>query len=33
MLSEFVDRNGPRLAHLNGLLTVMSQLAAAPPQK
>jgi hypothetical protein len=28
MLSEFVDRFGPRLAHLNGLLTVMSQLSA-----
>jgi len=26
MLGEFVDRFGPRLAHLNGLLTVMSQL-------
>ena len=32
MLSEFVDRFGPRLSHLNGLLTVMSQLSAAPPQ-
>lgn len=35
MLSEFVDRFGPRLAHLNGLLTVMSQLSAvnqAPDQ-
>src|SRR4030095_15181147 len=32
MLSEFVDRFGPRLSHLNGVLTVMSQLAAAPPQ-
>jgi hypothetical protein len=34
MLSEFVDRFGPRLAHLNGLLTVMSQLSLAnpPPQ-
>ncbi|MEX2173862.1 MAG: hypothetical protein WD872_05830 [Pirellulaceae bacterium] len=29
MLSEFVDRFGPRLAHLNGLLSVMSQLSAA----
>lgn len=33
MLSEFVDRVGPRLSHLNGVLTVMSQLAAAPPQQ
>jgi hypothetical protein len=31
-VGEFVDRFGPRLAHLNGLLTVMSQLSAAPPQ-
>lgn len=30
MLNEFVDRFGPRLAHLNGLLQVLSQLAAAP---
>ena len=26
MLNEFVDRFGPRLAHLNGLLQVLSQL-------
>jgi hypothetical protein len=26
MLHEFVDRFGPRLAHLNGLLQVLSQL-------
>lgn len=38
MLSEFVDRFGPRLAHLNGVLQVLSQLgvnnaaAASPPQ-
>ena len=31
MLSEFVDRFGPRLAHLNGLLTVVAQLGAQPP--
>jgi hypothetical protein len=31
MLSEFVDRFGPRLAHLNGLLQVMSQLSAVNP--
>lgn len=29
MLNEFVDRFGPRLAHLNGVLQVMSQLSAA----
>jgi hypothetical protein len=29
MLNEFVDRYGPRLAHLNGLLQVLSQLSAA----
>jgi len=27
MLQEFVDRYGPRLAHLNGVLQVLSQLA------
>ncbi len=31
MLNEFVDRFGPRLAHLNGVLQVLSQLSAAPP--
>ncbi len=29
MLNEFVDRYGPRMAHLNGLLQVLSQLSAA----
>ena len=29
MLNEFVDRFGPRVAHLNGLLQVLSQLSAA----
>lgn len=28
MLNEFVDRYGPRLAHINGVLQVLSQLAA-----
>lgn len=28
MLNEFVDRFGPRLAHLNGVLQVMSQLGS-----
>jgi hypothetical protein len=28
MLNEFVDRFGPRVAHLNGLLQVLSQLSA-----
>ena len=28
MLSEFVDRFGPRLAHLNGILQVLAQLSA-----
>lgn len=27
MLTEFVDRFGPRLAHLNGVLQVLSQLS------
>jgi hypothetical protein len=30
-LNEFVDRFGPRLAHLNGVLQVLSQLAAPQP--
>jgi hypothetical protein len=28
MLNEFVDRFGPRMAHLNGLLQILSQLSA-----
>ncbi|HWA99014.1 MAG TPA: hypothetical protein VG713_11005 [Pirellulales bacterium] len=30
LLSEFVDRFGPRLAHLNGVLQVLAQLSSAP---
>ena len=30
MLNEFVDRFGPRLAHLNGVLQVLGQLSAPP---
>jgi hypothetical protein len=30
MLSEFVDRFGPRLAHLNGVVQVLAQLSSAP---
>jgi hypothetical protein len=30
MLNEFVDRFGPRLAHLNGLLQVLAQLSSTP---
>ena len=30
MLNEFVDRFGPRMAHLNGLLLVLSHLSATP---
>lgn len=29
MLNEFVDRFGPRLAHLNGVLQVLAQLGTA----
>ena len=29
MLNEFVDRFGPRLAHLNGVLQVLSQLGSS----
>jgi hypothetical protein len=33
VLSEFVDRFGPRLAHLNGVLQVLAQLGGnSPPQ-
>ena len=31
LLNEFVDRYGPRLAHLNGVLQVLSQLSSVPP--
>ncbi len=30
MLNEFVDRYGPRLAHLNGVIQVLANLSAAP---
>lgn len=34
MLNEFIDRFGPRLAHLNGVIQVLAQLSssAAPAQ-
>jgi hypothetical protein len=32
MLNEFVDRYGPRLAHLNGVLQILAQLSSAPNQ-
>lgn len=32
LLTEFVDRFGPRLAHLNGVLQVLSQLAMSAEQ-
>ncbi|MGH7139927.1 MAG: hypothetical protein ACREHD_29665 [Pirellulales bacterium] len=31
MLNEFVDRFGPRLAHLNGVLQVLAQLSSPTP--
>jgi hypothetical protein len=31
MLNEFVDRFGPRLAHLNGVLQVLAQLGTGEP--
>jgi len=31
-LGDFLDRYGPRLAHFNGVLQLMSQLGAPPPQ-
>lgn len=30
MLNEFVDRYGPRLAHLNGVLQILAQLSSVP---
>lgn len=30
LLNEFVDRFGPRLAHLNGVLQVLAQLSSNP---
>ncbi len=30
MLNDFIDRFGPRMAHLNGILQVLSQLSASP---
>ena len=32
LLNEFVDRYGPRLAHLNGVLQVLSQLSYSADQ-
>jgi hypothetical protein len=31
-LGDFLDRFGPRLAHFNGVLQLLSQLSAQPPQ-
>lgn len=31
MLNEFLDRFGPRLAHLNGVLQVLAQLGSGQP--
>ena len=33
MLNEFVDRFGPRLAHLNGVLQVLAQLGGEPTEE
>ena len=30
MLTEFIDRFGPRLAHLNGVMQILSQLSSVP---
>jgi len=30
LLNEFIDRFGPRMVHLNGLLQLLSQLSATP---
>lgn len=31
MLNEFIDRYGPRLAHLNGIIQVLAQLSSGIP--
>ncbi len=31
MLNEFIDRFGPRMAHLNGILQVLAQLGTGDP--
>jgi hypothetical protein len=33
VLAEFVDRYGPRLAHLNGVLQVLAQLGTGVPSQ
>ncbi len=33
MMNEFVDRFGPRLAHLNGVLQVLAQLGSSAPNQ
>lgn len=33
LLAEFVDRYGPRLAHLNGVMQVLAQLGTTPNNK
>ena len=30
LMNEFVDRFGPRLAHLNGVIQVLAQLSSTP---
>lgn len=30
MVNEFIDRYGPRLAHLNGVIQVLAQLSSVP---
>lgn len=32
VMNEFVDRFGPRLAHLNGVIQVLAQLSSPPQQ-
>ncbi|MEM9827405.1 MAG: hypothetical protein AAF958_12480 [Planctomycetota bacterium] len=32
MLNEFIDRFGPRMAHLNGVLQVLAQLGSEPAE-
>jgi len=32
LMNEFIDRFGPRLAHMHGLLQILSQLGGSPAQ-
>ena len=33
MINEFIDRFGPRIVHLNGLIQILAQIAATPEEE